>query len=234
MGRNPKRDQLQMEQTRARLLEAGREVILEKGLNQVKVRDIVGRAGLGTGTFYFHFGKLEQFLGETIERTLEQLRARIREVRGLSDASGISDPVTHIRRSFALFIDYIDEHHDLALILLRERCGGGPYGELIRNEFQRFTDDLAADMEGAAGLFDSPDIHPRLASEAILGMTLQLAERYAEARTANHGLANREQQQLREQVIATLTRISLKGLLVDHPRGSATRSHTKRSGTEGK
>ncbi len=214
MGRNPQRDQLQMEQTRTRLIEAGREVILEKGLNEVKVRDIVGRAGLGTGTFYFHFGNLESFLSETIEGSLEQLRTRIRQVRGMSDGSGMSDPVAHIRQSFAMFIDYIDEHRELSLILLRERCGSGPFGQLIRNEFRRFTDDLTADLKQVAALVDLVDFYPRLAAEAILGMTLQLAENYAETRTLDPSLTDEDRRQLREQIIATLTRISLQGLFV--------------------
>lgn len=40
---------------RAALLEAGRQVLAEKGLEAAKVSDIVARAGVAQGTFYLYF-----------------------------------------------------------------------------------------------------------------------------------------------------------------------------------
>jgi AcrR family transcriptional regulator len=51
-------------------MDAGLEVILELGLNQVRVRDIAERAKLGIGTFYFHFTDLAEFQSEVIRAYL--------------------------------------------------------------------------------------------------------------------------------------------------------------------
>ena len=203
---------------------AGQEAILETGLDRVKVREIVGRAGLGVGTFYFHFGSLEQFLQEAIQGWIEEVRGRVRRIRGLRDGSVSEDPEGRIRNAFEAFFEYIDEHLRLALILLRERSGGGRFGRLVRDEFRLFINDLAEDLEQVAGLgLVAPEVQPRLASEAILGMTLQLAESYAEQAITDEQDSRpalpASAPQRREQIIDTLTRISLVGLLSDEATG---------------
>jgi AcrR family transcriptional regulator len=223
MGRNPERDRIQMERTRARLIEAGQEAILGTGLDRVKVRDIVGQAGLGVGTFYFHFGSLEQFLQEAIQGWIEEVRGRVRQIRGLRDGSVSEDPDGRIRDAFEAFFEYIDEHLSLVLILLRERSGGGRFGQLVRDEFRLFINDLAEDLEQVAGLgLVAPEVQPRLAAEAILGMTLQLAETYTEqALEEQKGRPTppASRRARREQIIDTLTRISLIGLLAGDATG---------------
>ena len=224
MGRNAERDRIQIEQTRTRLIEAGQKAILGMGLDRVKVRDIVGQAGVGVGTFYFHFGNLEQFLQEAIQSSIEEARSRVRHIRGLRDGSVLEDPTARIRGSFEAFFEFIDEHRTLALILLRERGGGGRFGQLIRDEFRLFIDDLAEDLERVAELgLIVPGVPPRLASEAILGMTLQLAESYAEQAITDEEDSRpalpASAPQRREQIVDTLTRISLAGLLSDEAAG---------------
>jgi AcrR family transcriptional regulator len=51
---------------RARLLEAARLALIEKGLD-VDVREIAARAGVGLGTFYRNFGSKEQLIGSLVE-----------------------------------------------------------------------------------------------------------------------------------------------------------------------
>jgi AcrR family transcriptional regulator len=220
MGRNPERNRLQLEQTRARLMEAGRQVILEQGLQRVQVKDIIRQAKVGVGTFYFHFKDLEEFQNEVIRTAIDEIRPQVREIRGLRDGSAPQDQETRSRRAFEIFFDFIDQNDEIALIWLRERTGTGPVADLIRGRFEAFTADLKEDLEEAAryGLIPT-DIPCGLAAEAILGMSLQLAESYAarrvaEARssTARQDELSRKAAQDREQVISILTRISYRGL----------------------
>jgi AcrR family transcriptional regulator len=222
MGRNPEKNRLQLEKTRARLMEAGRQVILEQGLQRVQVKDIVRQAKVGVGTFYFHFKDLEEFQNEVIRNAIDDVRPRVREIRGLRDGSGLQDPESRIRLTFEIFFDFIDQNDEIALIWLRERTGTGPVADLIRGRFEAFTSDLKEDLEEAAryGLIPT-DIPCGLAAEAILGMSLQLAESYAARRVAEARSAGVGQGGLsplaaedRQQVISILTRISYRGLIV--------------------
>ena len=221
MGRNPAQDRIKIEQTRAKLMQAGRAAILDKGLQKVRVRDIVDLADLGVGTFYFHFKDLEQFQTEVIRQAMEELRALIREVRGLRDQSVLQDPENSIRKSFAAFYDLIDTTGPVSLMLIRERSGTGALAQFIRKQFELFAADLREDLETAAKYDLVPkNISYDLAAKAILGMNLQLAEGYAERRFAEAGASKQARAKLtrqaaedRERIVTTLTRITLHGLL---------------------
>jgi AcrR family transcriptional regulator len=231
MGRNPEKNRFQLEQTRARLMKAGREVILEQGLNRIAVKDIVTRAKVGVGTFYFHFKDLEQFQNEVIGAALDEVRIKTRQIRGMRDKSILKDPEQSVRRGFEMFYDFIDQNDQVSLILMRERAGAGPLAELIRKHFNAFVVDLREDLEEAAryGLI-AKDIPYDLVAEAILGMNLQLAESYAARRVAEgrapDAMPNTLSAQARtdrERVIATVTRISLTGIFslsTDNAKGS--------------
>ncbi len=227
MGRNPEKNKADLARTRARLLEAGQHVAFDKGLALIKVRDVVAHAKVAIGTFYAHFPNLESFSTAVIGDALQQLRSEVREIRGLRSGAAADDPVGHIRGSFELFFDYLDSNQGLALLLLHERHGSGPYANLIRKTFDLFSDDLAEDIGSAVKLgVISPQVWPRLASAAILGMTLEMAERYLEGLIPNRAdhnnllgaNANRTGELLarevssRDGIINTLTRISLGGL----------------------
>ena len=60
---NQKKRQLNKKQNRESIILASRNIFTEKGLDSSSVREIVSRAGLGSGTFYNYFeDKVEVFL----------------------------------------------------------------------------------------------------------------------------------------------------------------------------
>ncbi len=75
--RAPRKDAIR---NRARLIEAGREVFAERGL-EATLDDIAARAGVGTGTAYRHFAdKYElaaELLGEATQQVLDDARAAL-------------------------------------------------------------------------------------------------------------------------------------------------------------
>jgi AcrR family transcriptional regulator len=220
MGRNREKDLVQIEQTKTRLLEAGRAVILQKGLQQARVRDIVRSADVGIGTFYFHFKDLEQFQSEVNRQTIDDLRQQVRDIRGFSNRSGIQNPEITLRKSFSTFFNSIDENPQAALILLRERTGAGSFAKLARRQFELYTADLKEDLENLAQHdVITKEVSHGVAAEAILGMTLQLAESYAERRVEDANASksaaakrSRNTAQDRERIISTLVQMTLHGL----------------------
>jgi AcrR family transcriptional regulator len=225
MGRNREKDLVQIEQTKTRLMDAGGSVILEKGLQQARVRDIVRLADVGIGTFYFHFRDLEHFQNEVTRKAIDELRSQIRDTRGFGDRAGLQNPELRLRKSFTTFFDIIDQNVQVALILLRERTGAGTFAKLVRRQFELYAADLREDLEkGAEYGVIIKDLATGVAAEAILGMTLQLAEGYAERRVEeanaikqNSKKRNRRATDDREMIVSTLVQMTLHGLFVQKP-----------------
>ena len=63
--------------TRARLVDAARTVITEKGLDRCTVDDITERADVGRGTFYNYFENMGDLTGSLVETILTELVAKI-------------------------------------------------------------------------------------------------------------------------------------------------------------
>lgn len=58
------------EETRRRIMEAGREVFTRKGYHDTRVSEIIDRAGLGHGTFWLYFRDKEDLLRALVEEML--------------------------------------------------------------------------------------------------------------------------------------------------------------------
>ncbi len=56
--------QLAARETRQKLLQAGKKLICEKGLDQTSVDEITGKAGVSKGTFYTYFRRKEDIVFE--------------------------------------------------------------------------------------------------------------------------------------------------------------------------
>ena len=67
---------------RAAILEAARQVFLERGYDAVTIRDVIRCTELATGTFYNYFRTKEDVLRALIEAHVQDLTAELRRVRG--------------------------------------------------------------------------------------------------------------------------------------------------------
>jgi AcrR family transcriptional regulator len=88
------------ERTRARLLEAARRVIGEKGFDAATIADITDAADVGFGSFYNHFESKEEILSVLVTHSVEALGSEVdRLVTDLSDpaemvATGVVETVS--------------------------------------------------------------------------------------------------------------------------------------------
>src|SRR5213592_5031135 len=68
------------EQTRARLLDAAKEIFEENGFLEARISDIAERAGLSHGAFYHYFDSKEQIFREIAEAMDDRLNAPLGDV----------------------------------------------------------------------------------------------------------------------------------------------------------
>jgi AcrR family transcriptional regulator len=84
----PKPDR-RVERTRQALLDALRDLLLERGYDGFAVRDIVERANVGRSTFYEHFEGKEEIFRESLAFPIEALAASTCEPAGLDRLQAI-------------------------------------------------------------------------------------------------------------------------------------------------
>jgi len=104
-GRAPSRQKRRTDQTRARLLDAGLAVILERGYDATSLSEITERADLGTGTLYLYFRDKRSLFEAIVRRELAAIYARWQENEAADPSSDPSEAVRKmIRLSLATFV----------------------------------------------------------------------------------------------------------------------------------
>src|SRR3954466_14053976 len=99
-------------QTRARLLEAAKEIFEESGFLEARISDIAERAGLSHGAFYHYFDSKEQVFREIAEMLDDQLAEPMESVIFAPGSS--ADPR---QRLFTALRAHLERYRDEARIM---------------------------------------------------------------------------------------------------------------------
>ncbi len=108
------------------LLDAARDMIAEKGYNNVEILDITDHANVSKATFYKHFPNKEECVRELMERGFEALLAQI-----WGEDPALSITPEWIQSSFEQIFGWAEENRELLLVMV----GGGASTQL--NAFGR-------------------------------------------------------------------------------------------------
>jgi AcrR family transcriptional regulator len=102
------------EAARQRLIEAAAQVISERGIEGLRLREICTAADIGMGSFYSHFATKE----ELVEAVVADHVASVAEAI-IERASTIDDPAAVAATAHRLFIQLTAEDPQLAWLLVR-------------------------------------------------------------------------------------------------------------------
>ena len=105
--------------TRQRLLAAGRQLALAQGLRRVTVRGVCQDCGVNLGSFVYHFGNRDQFLGELIETAYAPLFEQIRH-----EFSQDTPPAERLRRMVIQLCGFLAERSEFIAQLLIDAYAG--------------------------------------------------------------------------------------------------------------
>jgi AcrR family transcriptional regulator len=87
--------------TRQKLLDAGRSVFAEKGLDSATIADITERADVGKGTFYYHFKDKNDVIAELIKSVMGELVAALEtKCSQISDIALLLDTIIGVHIEF--------------------------------------------------------------------------------------------------------------------------------------
>jgi AcrR family transcriptional regulator len=162
-------------QTRARLLEAAKEIFEENGFLEARISDIAERAGLSHGAFYHYFDSKEQVFREIAEMLDDQLAEPMERVIFAPGSS--ADPR---ERLFTALQAHLERYRDEAKIMgvIEQVSRYDEHVAAVRSaRSQRHREQIEASIRGMQrrGLSD-PSLDPKIAAAALASMVERFAE----------------------------------------------------------
>lgn len=191
---------------RRRLMNAAIEVIARKGLSGCQVRDIVRRARVSIGIFYFYFEDKHDIFLKILEENNDLLRQSLEqqvvEARQRNELGEILDLEQVLRMIYGGYFDFVDAHPKLFLCFF---CSGAymerGFGELVDRVMLEAAADTRRRLEiGIDTGFVRRDFDLDTLSHAISGMLVEVGHRYVLGKLK------------RREALETLVTFSLEGL----------------------
>jgi AcrR family transcriptional regulator len=161
-------------QTRARLLEAAKEIFEENGFLEARISDIAERAGLSHGSFYHYFDSKEEIFREVAEAVDEKLMEPMDSVILAPSSTPPAERIHEgIRRNFE---SYRDEARIMGVIEQVSRYDD--HVDTMRAKRHQHSREQVADsirQLQKRGLADR-SLDPDLAAAALGAMTTRFPE----------------------------------------------------------
>ena len=162
-------------ESRARLLDAAKEVFESVGFLEARISDIAERAGLSHGSFYHYFDSKEQIFREVAEALEDRLSAPLGAV--ILDPSSSASPQERIAEGVRRHLEsYRDEARIMGVIEQVSR-----YDEHVNAVREARHDEIRRQVAVSIGWLQrhglaDPELEPIVASTAIGAMTSRFAE----------------------------------------------------------
>ena len=120
------------EETRRQVLEAAREVFIEKGYTAAGISDVVERSGSSVGSVYHHFGGKAELYLALWEQYVGTLAHAAAEAVARAADGGTSDPLELFESGSLAYLDAVWKDRELLPVFY---AGDGPPGfEVMRRE----------------------------------------------------------------------------------------------------
>jgi AcrR family transcriptional regulator len=160
---------------RAQLLDVGRRLFAERGLDGTSIEEIAARAGVSTPVVYEHFGGKEGLYAVVVDREVERFLAMATTL-----LEG-EDTMAKFEIAAAQLLKYIQENSDGFRILVRDSnptSGSGTFASLIS--------DIASQVEHILGdVLKTRGYDPKLApvyAQMLVGMVAFAGQWWLDAR----------------------------------------------------
>ncbi len=142
------------EETRRKIIEAGRETFRRKGYHDTRVSEIIATTGLGHGTFWLYFRDKEELLRVLVEEMLvefvdESLVDQL--TQGRQDHRSLSDVEEIISRVVQVFEDNQPLHQAVVEAAMQSEEFSGIYDQInleLARVFRTYLSFLLPDPEG--------------------------------------------------------------------------------------
>lgn len=182
----------QKDKTRHRLITEALELSASKGFAALSLREITKAAGITPAAFYRHFNDVDELGLVLLDEVGVSLRRLLRETRRRTgDGERIAE------ESVITFLEYVNEKPNLFRLFLGERQGASnAFRKAIRNEIERFVNELAEDLMKRKSKTRIGNFH--FAAEAIVAIVFTIGAEVLDLPKAKQpALAERLTEQVR-------------------------------------
>jgi len=197
---NGTRGRMSGKERRAQLVDVGRRLFAEKGLEGTSVEEIAAKAGVSKPVVYEHFGGKEGLYAVVVDREMARL------LDGVTGALTGGHPRELLEQAAFALLDYIENHADGFRILVRDSGVGTSTGT-----FASLISDIATQVEHILGSeFKARGFDPKFApmySQMLVGMVALTGQWWLDARRPK-----------KAEVAAHLVNLSWNGLSGLEPR----------------
>lgn len=188
------------QRTRERILEAGREVFLERGFHAATVDDIVAVAGISHGTFYLYFASKAALFEQLVAAVATEMMLLVADApKRIDGTAGREALRSWVDRVAALY----ERFGAVVATWTEAELSGRPIGALGDD----VIGGLASALANHARIPKGSDLDPAIASLAIIAMTERLLYHHA-----THQIRAR-----REEIVDLVTDVIIAGLLPPRP-----------------
>jgi AcrR family transcriptional regulator len=164
----PTRTDRRRERTRARLTEATRALITEKGVAGLRINEITERADVALGSFYNHFESKEDIVDAVVTDSLRELAETL--------ATGsVEDPAELVSVAIRRFVGLAYDDPAFARLVVHLNHADALFAAAVHPAARR-----AVDLGVASGRFEITDIEVVVTS--ILGGSLALMRSIVDGR----------------------------------------------------
>jgi len=183
------------EQTRLRLLEAGRVLFAERGPREVTSHAIAAEAGYAAGTFYLHFKDKLELFRELAEEAAAQLEERLQAV-----ARGRTNPSEIMQAQAIALVGFAEDQRELLRIVFHPGGEAGDVGSRILQRMAAGIRTRRREAEGL-GLVGGDCFDEDVLAQAIVGLWAHVLAWWAEDPSRAS----------RDAIVKTLTHFHLHG-----------------------
>lgn len=199
------------EQTRRRLLEAGRTLFAHRGPDSVTSHAIAAEAGYAAGTFYLHFKHKRALFQELAEEAATELERRLRDASASSD-----EPRAVVEAQSLALVGFAEDHRDLFRIVFQP---GGEAAETGARILERLARGVSARRKVAvAGGQAWACLESDVLAQAIVGMWVRVLSWWVEDPSRAS----------RDDLVRTLSHFQLHGSRRPAPRPECTPARAPR------
>lgn len=169
----PGRRSVDKSRTRRALLDGALDLLADRTLDNLGIREVTRSAGVSPAAFYRHFERIDDLGLVLVDEAFVTLRSLMRDAR--DDVSGADDM---IKRSVAVLIRHVHDHRSHYRFIAREQYSPVTSVRLaIRREIRLFATELATDLARLPVVNTWPTEDLVMLADLIVGLMVDTSKR---------------------------------------------------------
>lgn len=159
--------------TRRALLDGALDLLADRSLDNLGIREVTRSAGVAPAAFYRHFERIDDLGLVIVDEAFATLRQLMRDAR--DDVTGADDM---IKRSVSALVRHVHDHRDHYRFIAREQYSAVESVRLaIRREIRLFATELATDLARLPVVGTWPTEDLVMLADLIVGLMVDTARR---------------------------------------------------------